>query len=517
MNSPGTLKVSPAVESKHTSLRLEADAQGVEHTSQLEIRVQDPSIKSPEYQSEFLPHVWVYDGEAYDLTDFITEHPGGEFFIGRMKNRDITTLMNTMHANPAVQKRMLQKYSLNRKAVPGDLHPTYNAPPFLFKSGFDNYLDTPRFHFDQPDTLLERIKKRLRTPDMQARIKRMDKLFDGVTVTLVISYFAIQASILFNPAYMPIFLFVPLMVALRISLAGAGHYFNHRAIAGWNKSLSHMFDLNYVSMAFVVVDGHTLMHHPHTQSEADIKRNVFTAMMELPRWYRLPLHTVHKIGHLVSGMFVRCFEMTWYAIRYDVKYIYRTRRRSSLHYLGMYTVKILLFVELVLFWQHDLLLAWFLQFVITVWISTFLIVASHDFEDDQAAELPTQDDDWAAFQIENAYDLSLTGNRYADAFLSSGLSPHRVHHVLPYQKSGFANIASEQIVREESEKWGLQWQRPKQFFIERVPLIARQYLLSPSRRARENNLGQMPEHFSWDAMKDSARYVGSGFMGVGSI
>jgi len=476
-----------------------------------------PDDHAPGYRVDLFPDVWIYEGEAYDLREFVTEHPGGAFFIGRMKNRDITTLMNTMHANPAVQKRMLKKYALNRRVHPGDLHPKCNIPPFVFKDDFDSNLDIPHFNFDNPDSLLERIKKRLRKPEMRALNKKMDLLFDSVTVVLLVTYIVVQALILYNPAYMPLFLFVPLMVALRLSLAGSGHYLNHRALDRRNKILSHVFDLNYVSMSFVVIDGHTLMHHPHTQSKADVKRNVFTAMMELPRWYRVPLHTLHKIGHLLTGMFVRCIEMTWFAFRYDIKSLYGSQGRSFLHYLGMYAVKIVLFVELVLFWQHGLLLAWFLQFTITLWISTFLIVASHDFEDDEAAELPYQDDDWAVFQIEHAYDLSLTGNRYIDAFLSSGLSPHRVHHVLPYQKSGFANVASEQIVREEAERWGLHWAKPKQFFTERIPRIAREYLFSPSRRARDENLKLAAEHLSADALKDCAAYVGSGFKGFGSI
>lgn len=482
-----------------------------------EAHVRDPRIKSPEYQSEFMPNVWVYDGEAYDLTEFITKHPGGEFFIGRMKNRDITTVMNTMHANPAVQKRMLQKYALNRKAVPSDVHPSYNAPPFLFKQGFSSFEDTPRYDFEKSDSLLERIKQRLRTPEMGARVAKLDRWFDTVTVMMLVAYIVVQALFLTNPTYVTLAVFVPLMVILRLSLAGSGHYLNHRALAGWNKSFCHIFDLSYVSMAFVVVDGHTLMHHPHTQSEADVKRNVFTAMMELPRGYRIPLHTLHKIGHLVTGMLFRCLEMTWYAIRYNVRYIYRTRARSFKHYLGMFVVKFVLLAELVLFWQHDLLLAWFLQFFITLWISTFLIVASHDFEEEEAATHPSPETDWAAFQIEHAYDLAVTGNRYVDVFLSSGLSPHRAHHVLPYQKSGFSNVASEDIVREEAEHWGLTWDRPKRFVRERVPSITQQYLLSPSRRASEHRLSLLSEHFSLDAVKDSLDYVLGGFKGRGSI
>ena len=64
-----------------------------------------------------LPNVWVYDGEAYDLSDFMKQHPGGEFFIGRMKNRDITTLVNVLHSNPEKVKRGSRKYALDRAAT----------------------------------------------------------------------------------------------------------------------------------------------------------------------------------------------------------------------------------------------------------------------------------------------------------------------------------------------------------------------------------------------------------------
>ena len=89
---------------------------------------------------------------------------------------------------------------------------------------------------------------------------------------------------------------------------------------------------------------------------------------------------------------------------------------------------------------------WALQFVATLWSSTFLIVSSHDFEDDTDEHAATNTEDWGMHQLEEAYDLKVVGNRYVDCFLSAGLSSHRVHHVLPYQRSGFANITTEERV-----------------------------------------------------------------------
>jgi hypothetical protein len=306
------------------------------------------------------------------------------------------------------------------------------------------------------------------------------------------------------------------MAALRISLSGAGHYLIHRPQIDFIKLFTNIFDANYVPMAFVVIDGHTLMHHPNTQSEVDIKRNVFTAMMDLPRYYRLPLHTLHKLGHVLTGMLVRNIEICIYAFKHGIDTIYGTWQRGLPYYIGMIAMRAILLGELILFWQQGDFIAWLAQFILTTWISTFMIVASHDFEEEEAT-VNYQNLDWAVFQIENSYDLSMVGNKYIDCFLSAGLSPHRVHHVLPDQKSGFANIVSEDIVREEAEKFNVVWHPPKNFFTDRLPVMTQHYLLSPSRLATEKNLNLIWEHFHPQALRTSASYLLKGLAGVGSI
>jgi hypothetical protein len=462
-----------------------------------------------------MPNVWIYDGEAYDLSDFINQHPGGEFFIGRMKNRDITTLVNIFHPNPEKAKKRLKKYALGRPARPEDMHPKYAAPPFLFREGFDGWRDTPKHDFYQGQ-LLDRIKSRLNQPAMKAKIAQMDFLFDVVSISLFVTYILVQVLRLSFAQYMPIYAFVPLMAILRISLSGTGHYLIHRPQVGFNKVLAHVFDINYVPMAFVVTDGHTLMHHPFTQSDVDIKRNVFTAMLELPRFYRLPVHTLHKLGHIATGMFVRLAEICTLGFRFGIKDLYGSWQRGLPHYIGTIAMRILLVSELIVFAMHGDFAAWFAQFALTLWISTFMIVASHDFEEEES-ETEVERQDWAVFQIKNSYDLSMIGNKYIDCFLSAGLSPHRVHHVLPYQRSAFANIASEDIVREEAKAFDVEWLPPKNFFTDRLPLLANHYLLSPSRMAHETNTSLLKEHLHPHALMTSVDYIFKGFIGIGSI
>ncbi|MFB7874216.1 MULTISPECIES: cytochrome b5 domain-containing protein [unclassified Nocardia] len=461
-------------------------------------------------------NVWVYNGRAYDLSDWISKHPGGEFFIGRTKNRDITSIIGSYHRDPEKIARMIERYSLDRAATPEDIHPKNNAPDFLFKEGFNSWDDTPKYQFDDKNDLLHKVKARIKEPELAARLKRMDRTFDIVVAFLIFAYFAVQGLRLWDTSWMPLPVFVIAMVLLRSSLAGFGHYAIHRAQKGWNKYAVNAFDMNYVALSFVTADGHALLHHPHTQSEVDIKKNVFTMMMQVPRLYRVPIHTVHKFGHLLTGMIIRLLDVCRLTRKVGIKDMYGTWGGALPHFIGSFGVRFLLVAEVVVFTLAGDFWAWALQFVITLWISTFMVVASHDFEV-PTEELHTETDDWAVNQLEQAYDLTVVGNKYVDCFLSAGLSSHRVHHVLPFQRSGFANIATEDVVREEAAKFGVEWLPAKSFFGDRFPKLCRTYLLAPSREAEDNRWGIVREHCAPTALKTCVTYTVQGFTGIGTV
>ncbi len=495
----------------------------------------DLPLPSPENEYELpppledkpLPNVWIYDGEAYDLTEFIGRHPGGQFFIRRTKNRDITTFVNFFHHNPEKVKKVLEKYSLGRSAKPEDVHPTCWAPEFLFPQGFNSSTDTPKYNFKQEGQLLDRIRARLNKPEMRKKVAQMDFLFNLVSVMLVVAYVLVEWLRLGFEQYMPIYVFVPLMAAIKIALSGTGHYLLHRPQIGFNRIFANVFDINYVPLAIVQIDGHNLMHHPFIESKVDVKKNgTVSFFLELPRYYRIPLHTIHSVAHLISGMFAQITIVAILSIQGGIKERKAVGKDINIwplrfpveNFIGAFGIHVLLLGELIVFTINGDFLAWLGQFLLTLWLTTFLVLASHDFEEETTeTETNWEKKDWAALQIENSCDFTMIGNKYIDCFLSAGLGPHRVHHILPQQKSGFANIISEDIVREEATKFNVEWLQPQNFFFERLPHLFEQYLASPSVMAKEKNFGVFKEHFHPEALKMSIEYLVSGFTGFSGI
>lgn len=495
-------------------------------SSQTEKMLVDSSPKESTKDKSF-PNVWIYDGQAYDLTEFIAKHPGGEFFIRRTRNRDITTFVNFLHRNPKKVKKVLAKYSLGRSAKPDDIHPTCWAPDFLFRPGFDSSTDTPKYNIQEEGQLIDKIRGRLNQSEMRKQINQMDFLFNFVTIILFIAYILTDFLRLDLVEYMPIYVFIPLMTILKVSLSGVGHYLLHRPQIGLNRIFANLFDINYVPLAMVQIDGHNLMHHPFIESKVDVKKNgTVSFFLELPRYYRIPLHTLHTIAHVVSGMFAQIAIVGIISIGGKRKEAKTTDSKVNTfplsfpieNFIGAFGIHLLLLGELIVFAIHGDLIAWTGQFLLTLWLTTLLVLASHDFNEETNDLKPNwEQTDWAVLQLENSCDFTMIGNKYIDCFLSAGLCTHRVHHVLPQQKSAFANIVSEDIVREEAEKFNVEWLKPQNFFLDRVPYLFTQYFASPSEMAKEKKLGIFQEHFHPQALKFSLEYIISGFTGFSGI
>src|ERR1700733_2579546 len=455
---------------------------------------------------------WIVDGRAYDFREWMIRHPGGAMWFAQTEGRDISALLHTYHRDPVPLQKILARYEIkelagqdvrpklvapfklgDRKAaaklgVPTekDILPKLGVPPFLLPPEFNAPTDLPRLDYRDEGSLLASIRERVNAKFSKQALRRYDRVFDLVTWIIVALHVATLALLIAR--VIPAWAFVVIMVVTRTALAGSGHYYLHRKWKRGNPALAlplgkPLFDVNYVGTSLIGTDGHVLLHHPYLGSGADVKKTFFDGMLRLHPVLRIPGYTIHKLGICLTGLPLRAREITKFERHKPTEPGAGPTARDPIR-ADFWIMRALLVVEFALCLATGHIVAWLVQFVLTLWFNTFLVVASHDFEEpnseEELAVIPEPlRDDWAARQICLSYDLSVVGNRWIDLFLSAGLSPHRVHHVLPYQGSGFANLVSEDAVRQVCAEAGIAWARPRNLIFDRFPAVMRHYLLCP--------------------------------------
>jgi fatty acid desaturase len=429
---------------------------------------------------------WIVDGRAYDFTDWMGRHPGGATWFRQTQGRDISALLHTYHRDPARVQKILGKYEIEG-FTQRDILPKLGVPPFLLPPDFDASTDLPRPDCGEEGSLLAAIRDKVNAQFSKQDLRKYDRAFDAVTWIIAIAHVAALGLLITN--MIPAWAFIVIMVVTRTALAGSGHYHLHRKWKDHGPLTvplgKALFDINYVGTSLIGTDGHVLLHHPYLASEADVKKTFFDGMLRLHPLLRIPGYTLHKLGICLLGLPLRAREIAKFE-----RPRYKTQSDGGAQFprdairVDFWLIRAWIVVEFVACLVTGHVIAWLVQFFLTLWFNTFLVVASHDFEESNTeAELAVIPEplrnDWAARQICLSYDLSVLGNRWIDLFLSAGLSPHRVHHVLPYQGSGFANLASEDAVKEACAHVGIAWERPRNLIVNRFPAVMKHYLLCP--------------------------------------
>eukprot|EP00450_Noctiluca_scintillans_P001900 CAMPEP_0194492814 /NCGR_PEP_ID=MMETSP0253-20130528/11233_1 /TAXON_ID=2966 /ORGANISM="Noctiluca scintillans" /LENGTH=464 /DNA_ID=CAMNT_0039333727 /DNA_START=38 /DNA_END=1432 /DNA_ORIENTATION=- len=411
--------------------------------------------------------LFVVDGQIYDFSEWKFKHPGGAQFFEVSHGRDISPVIHAYHRNPDHLKPVLAKYKVDieGKKPESVIAQSMNVPLFILPPGFSAERDVPTYDWNKG--FLKSVQKKINDPAMQQKIRRADKLFDMTALSILVFHLVVAFPVIYF-GLLPWWLLVFVQVITRTALAGVGHYHCHRGkngIVDWGDCL---FDMQYVGASVVLSDGHVMLHHMYTETPADVKRTVFNYVLTLPRLVRVPIFTLQKFSEFFSG----------HLLRYEVVKL-NEERNSTLKSVQYRFVRLYLVAEM--FWAIFCggLFAWCVQFFFTVWINMFQIVASHDFELERESQ-EYKNLDWGIFQIQNALDTHITGNPYVDIFLSAGLSCHRTHHVLPYQKSGFSNIVSQEAVMKTCEEFGVKWEPTRNLVIDRILPLMIHYLFAPA-------------------------------------
>ena len=351
---------------------------------------------------------WIVDGRAYDLTEWMTVHPGGSMWFQQTQGRDISALLHTYHREPARLQRILAKYEIKesgtaRRITESDVLPKLGVPPFLLAPDFDARTDAET-ELWRSGELARGNPYRVNARFSKQTLKRYDHAFDAVTWAIGIAHVAALALLI--ASIIPGWAFIIIMLVTRTGLAGAGHYHLHRK---WKQRKGRrftlpfgkaLFDINYVGTSLIGSDGHVLLHHPYLGSGADVKKTFFDGMLRLHPVLRIPGYTLHKLGICLTGLSMRALELARFEKPKDKgKAAPPLPPLSGL--LDFWLIRGLLVVEFAACLATGHIVAWLVQFVLTLWFNTFLVVASHDFEEsvteDELAVIPVPlRNDWAA-------------------------------------------------------------------------------------------------------------------------
>jgi hypothetical protein len=95
---------------------------------------------------------------------------------------------------------------------------------------------------------------------MRSKIKLSDLLFDITGFLILMSHMLMWFYGIDNQV-LPSWALVLFFLVTRTSLAGVGHYHDHRKKDGVTDWGDVLFDIQYVGTAITAFDGHSYIHH----------------------------------------------------------------------------------------------------------------------------------------------------------------------------------------------------------------------------------------------------------------
>ncbi|KAB7500081.1 Cytochrome b5-related protein [Armadillidium nasatum] len=243
-------------------------------------------LKNPEYWldgkrevDEVFPY-WRIHNKLYDLTDFISKHPGGAFWIKETRGTDITESFESSHFGTSHEK-ILQKYYVK------DINRLRNSPFTFHEDGFYKTLKrkvTP-------------ILKSVGTGPSLSMILIQDSLFAGFLLFSVMA--AMKAS----------FLYAVIAGSILSLMANAAHNFFHQ------KDNWHMFLFDFtLSSSRDWRISHVLSHHNFPNTIIDFEVSCLEPHLEFfPKknksWF-------HRYATIFTGSIL-------YSIGFYLVFIYR--------------------------------------------------------------------------------------------------------------------------------------------------------------------------------------------------
>ncbi|XP_036343653.1 cytochrome b5-related protein-like [Rhagoletis pomonella] len=335
----------------------------------------------------------IYDG-IYDFTDFISKHPGGEFWLIESKGTDITEAFEAHHIAKLPHK-MIEKYKVRDAKNPRIYTLT------LHEDGFYK-------------TLRERVREKLKTIDNTPKTKS-----DAIHLFLLVSIFIFAVL----SARLHSLLFLALAgTALCWTVIVAHNYFHRRD--NWRMYTFNLCLMNFCSWRI----SHALSHHIYPNSYFDLELSMVEPLL---CWVPNP-YIKSKLMRYLSIVTEPITYAIVFPLQMATRIFYSLRHENILYWHDILPLSI----PLAMFLFSDLTLLLSLrQWLFITMIASFafsvigLNAAHHDPEIYHEGDANREDRDWGLFQVDTIIDRGdLKGSQF---LVLTHFDDHILHHLFP--------------------------------------------------------------------------------------
>uniref|UniRef100_A0A1Y1KP17 Cytochrome b5-related protein n=1 Tax=Photinus pyralis TaxID=7054 RepID=A0A1Y1KP17_PHOPY len=343
-------------------------------------------------ESDGAEGLWrIHDG-LYDVSDFISSHPGGPSWLEMTKGTDITEAFEAHHVN-LVAEKTLQKYYVRKALAPR------NSPFTFEEDGFYR-------------TLKRNIRPILKTVP-KSTIRATDLVIDALVVGTFLT--AICAAKFMSLAFACVCAFL-----LTFTTIAAHNYFHKR----------DNFRMYYFNLCLMDFRGwrisHALSHHLFPNTIYDLEMITWETLVP---YFPVKKSFAFKCKACVTAVILW---VTVYFISYAFK-VYTIIKTQKMYLsdlipftlpLAMYLINTANPLAAVKMWLLIVTVASFIFGVIGFSAAHHHPDAFHEGDAPRAKKL-----DWAIHQLDTTYDrYKVTGNSF---LVLTTFGDHALHHIFP--------------------------------------------------------------------------------------
>lgn len=397
--------------------------------------------------------LWFVEDRAYDLKEWIKDHPGGRAALMLVRGTNCTELFQTYHLMRGPSKARLEKYLVEVDRTDPEIIALLAGSTFTFdKGGFYR-------------TIERRARKYFRKTGKKAGASLGWQIL-GIVSILVTIALAFPAYVLGN-----VWAAVALGLVRAMTSVGPGHSMSHFSLfprGNWNSRIFRMASPFLVSTWSIWTDTHVRSHHVATLTEEDLQDNYplkrVQPSLKHRSWHKaqhlyiwpiyllaLPLWAVQDFLESLVSLFTDKHLSNPYPFHRRVENVFAI------------AFNILFMVALPFFfldWRTALLVC-FVSNAISSPLVVLQIVVNHEVPDTMNKITPGEPLDWGTHQVLTSHNFAVK-SQFA-LHMSGGLNMQVEHHLFPRVHYTHYHALSE-IVREACTEFGLPYNTSEHVF-----------------------------------------------------